>query len=190
MPISYPRNVTPGTKYVLFRISTGEVINNKTDYPRTDGGEIVGLDPDLVYLERISSVIPDFDSRYYILTKTETPNVDDGIWNIAYGTQKRGQTEIEISATNVEATNNALLVPSETQLKLIILGLGVLFRQLDAQTLTAKEVVIRDKVIEVATNFWQNDANLRNKITLIAAGNEVDLDDGYVAPPPPPDPGP
>ena len=178
--ITYPRNVTPGTKYVLFRISTGEVINNKTDYPRTDGGEIVGLDPDLVYLERISSVIPDFDSRYYILTKTETPNVDDGIWNIAYGTQKRGQPEIEIAATNAEATSNETLVPREAQLKLIILGLGVLFRQLDAQTLTPKEVVIKDKVVAVATNVWQNDANLKNKITAIAAGNEPDLDDGWV----------
>lgn len=176
MPITYPRPIGPDDRYVLFRISTGETINANAIYPEGGGDPVPGLDPDLVYLHKVETARPDYDPRYFIQTKTETPNIEDGIWNIVYGTTKRDLADIEVAAANVEANANQNLLPYERQLKTMILGLGVLFRQLDAQTLTAKETAVKDQVMSLAVKVWRNDDTLKALLAQITSGEEPDLD--------------
>ena len=92
MAITYPRPTD--AKYVLYKISTSEVLKRNISYPRTDGGEIVGLDPDLIYLEMQTNAVPDYDPRYFQRVVTETPILDDGIYEIVNTTQKRPVDEI------------------------------------------------------------------------------------------------
>lgn len=48
--------------YTLYKISTGESVKSRVPYPRTDGGEIVGLHPDYVYLLEIQEEKPVYDA--------------------------------------------------------------------------------------------------------------------------------
>lgn len=172
--ITYPRNLE--AKYVLFRISTGETIKDNATYPVADGGEVPGLDPDYIYLEKTVGAVPDYDPRIFVRTTTETPDVENGTWTVAYSTEKRLTGEIETAITNEEANANQSLLPYQRQLKTMILGLGVLFRQLESATLTNKEVAIKQQVMGLATKVWKNDAALKAKLAEIAAGTEPDPD--------------
>lgn len=174
MAITYPRNTE--SKYVLFKISTEEVLKRNASYPREDGGEISDLNPDLIYLEMVESPVPDYDPRYFIRTTTETPILDTGIWDITHGTQKRPVQEIEQVVENIEAEANQRVVPYEKQLKYLLLGVGLALHQIDGQSLTTKQSALRNLIISKAVKLWKNDDIASQLKTLIAGGQEPDLD--------------
>jgi hypothetical protein len=87
--------------------------------------------------------------------------------------------EVKINAANVEAVENQKHYEERERDKLMILGLGVLFRQVANQALTAKEIALKDKVITVATRVWKNDARLRAIVTDLDSGKTPDLDAGW-----------
>lgn len=175
--ITYPRNIE--SKYVLYRLSTSEVVKRNAQYPRLDGMELVGADPDYVYLEMVEGVRPDYDSRLFELVLTETPILDDGIWEMVWTTQKRPVDVIVQQVENVETNANEQLLPYNQQMKILLLGIGVALRQIEAQTLTAKERAIRDKVIQLAVKVWKNDDTRQQLIDLVTQGQEPDLDAGW-----------
>lgn len=176
--ITYPRNTD--AKYVIYNTATQQIIKRNADYPRADGAEISGLDPDLVYLEQKDTLIlPDYDPRYFVKVTTETPKVDDGDWEIKETTQKRDIEQIQASIENAEAEANERLLPFNKQMKALVLGQAVLFRMLDSQNLNSKEQAIRDECIALGVKVWKNDANLRKKINDIAKDNEPDIDEGW-----------
>ena len=83
---------------------------------------------------------------------------------------------IETAIENEEQNANQSLLPYQRQLKTMLLGLGVLFRQLESATLTPKETAVRDEVMSLAMKVWKNDASRRAKLAEIAAGTEPDPD--------------
>ena len=176
-----------GTPAVLIRKSTGEIIKH-ADYPRLDMQPVEGLDPDLEWLIKyIPYVQPDYDSRIYVLNQTEEvtaiPHSDYSHLNkykITFSTVKRVNTDIETAVVNAENEANSHVVKYTDQLKIMVLGLGVLFRNVAGMTLTAKEIAIKDKVLALAVKVWKNDTAMRNKIAEIVAGTEPNIDEGWV----------
>jgi len=171
---------------VLIRKSTGEIIKHAL-YPREDMQPIVGLDPDLEWLVKFEPyAAPDYDSRIFVLNRIEsittTPHPDYAWLNqyqITYSTTKRVIEEITINIENAEVEANTTMLPYTKQLKYTILALGVLFRNLDGMTLTAKEQLVKDKMLALATRVWKNDAELQAKINEAIAGTEPNIDSGW-----------
>ena len=72
--ITYPVDVE-NTLWAAWRISTAEIIKHAKPWPRHDGGEIVGLDPDLVPLLEVQGARPAYDAATERLTRS-APIVD------------------------------------------------------------------------------------------------------------------
>jgi polyhydroxyalkanoate synthesis regulator phasin len=175
-----------GTPAVLIRKSTGEIIKH-ADYPREDMQPISGLDPDLEWLIKYKPfVAPDYDSRIFVLNQTEEmtaiPHPDYPLLNqyrITFSTTKRVVDEIKVSIENAEREANENIFPYAKQLKILTLGLGVLFRRVEGMTLTTKETAVKDKILKLAVNVWKNDQALQNKIKELTAGLEPNIDEGW-----------
>jgi len=67
--ITYPVDVD-GTRWSLVRISTNEIERHNKPWPRADGQQIVGLDPDLVPLLEVQEAQPVFDPAIERLGRT------------------------------------------------------------------------------------------------------------------------
>lgn len=53
----YPVDTTK--KFALYNRATKEIVSKNIDWPRPDGGEVVGLDENLVYLEYVETPRPE-----------------------------------------------------------------------------------------------------------------------------------
>lgn len=172
-----------GTPSVLIRKSTGEIIKH-ADYPRIDMEPISGLDPDLEWLVKYQPYeAPDYDSRIYILRTTESittePHPDYPHLNqyqITFSTVKRDAPEIITAIENAENDANSQVFPYIRQLKVLALGIGVLFRRVEGMTLTAKETAIKNKCMTIAMNVWKNHDAAKAKIDQVNAGLEPEID--------------
>lgn len=100
--ITYPVDVT-NTQWAVFQISTAQVIARRQQWPRSDGGEIQGLDPDYVYLLHVDDAEPNYDSRLYQLVGTETIDVPSNELRLSWATQERPLEEQLQAVENREA---------------------------------------------------------------------------------------
>ena len=175
--ITYP--VSTDSRWAVLQLSTGEIISRNKAWPVANGMEIPGLDPDYVYLLQLTDAQPDYDPRIFTLDKVETIDASANEIRVSWNTVARPVEEVKINAANVEAVENQRHYEERERDKLMILGLGVLFRQVANQALTAKEIALKDKVITVATRVWKNDARLRAIVTDLDSGKTPDLDAGW-----------
>jgi hypothetical protein len=175
--ITYP--VTTESRWAVLQLSTGELVSRNKPWPVADGSAIPGLDPDYVYLRQLEAAQPDYDPRIFTLEKVETIDAPANEIRVSWNTIARPVEEVKINAANVEAVENQRHYEERERDKLMILGLGILFRQIANQALTAKEIALKDRVIAMATKLWKNDARLRTIITALDAGQTPDLDAGW-----------
>jgi hypothetical protein len=173
---------------VLIRKSTGELLK-RAPYPRADLAPVDGLDPDLEWcIVREPYPAPDYDPRYYSLVTTEQRGaVADATfphlhpWLITHATQKRAELEIATHVDNKERAELDRHLKEVEQLKILALGVGVLFRRVQGLTLTAKEQAIADRCTALAVKLWQNHARAQEIKTQITAGQEPDLEAGWAS---------
>jgi len=107
--MNYP--VDTSKKYTIYNTATSEVVREKINYPRADGEQIVGGDPDLVFLQVVS---------------TDRPTPSDGKIVI------RGDWAIDLIAGTYTETwveeDKPIVVPSQVtprQLKLAMIQDGI-----------------------------------------------------------------
>ena len=72
--ITYPVDVA-NTRWAMWSISGAEIINHNRPWPRADGGEIEGMDADLVPLLEVDVAAPVYDSATHRIERG-TPVVD------------------------------------------------------------------------------------------------------------------
>lgn len=154
MPITHPRQVfengedgvspgddsTPKVPYVVFQISTQEVLNSNATYPRSDGMEVQGGDPDLVYLlKRTPFPVPDYDSRMRSLVVDQTADADNGFWDVTYTTQKRPKPDRVLAVENEEQDQFYQHLPIERIAIETALMAGLIYHfAVDGQTIPPK----------------------------------------------------
>lgn len=178
--ITYP--VPPDTLWAVYQISTQQIIARNRAWPVEGGGEIPGLDADFVYLKQIPATEPDYDPRLFLLTEDETVDVENNELRQTYSTVSRSVVEAKINAENTEAVENQRHYSERERDKLLILGLGVLFRQVANQTLTTREQALKTRITSIAAKLWANDQRLRDIFTAIEGGQNPDLDAGWQPP--------
>ena len=67
MAITYP--VSTDSKWSVYQLSTQQVIASRQPWAVADGGEIVGLDADYIYLLEVTEAKPTYDSATHKLVK-------------------------------------------------------------------------------------------------------------------------
>lgn len=101
--INYPVDVE-NTRWAAYRVSTQEVVRRNMRWPRADGGEIVGLDPDLVPLLEVREDQPAYDPATERLeAATPVVDVDANTHTQGWSVVARSQQEIDDEAEREQA---------------------------------------------------------------------------------------
>jgi len=104
--INYP--VDPQSRWAIWSISEAKILKHNKPYPRADGGEIVGLDPDIVPLLEVNEPAPvdgvDYDSATHYIARTE-PVVDVNANTHTHGWEilPRSQEDLDAEAEREQA---------------------------------------------------------------------------------------
>lgn len=99
MAITYPVDVE-NTKWAFYRLSTDTILKHNVSWPRADGEEILGLDPDIIPLMEIVEAIPAYDpSTHKIQEAPPTIDVNANThthgWTVVPYTQEELDNEAE-----------------------------------------------------------------------------------------------
>lgn len=175
--ITYP--VSNLSRWAVLQVSSGEIIARNKVWPVADGSAIPGLDPDFVYLLQLTDAQPDYDPRIVTLEKQEEIDAAANELRTTWLAVPRPVEEVKINIANVEAVENSRHYSNFERDKIMLLGLGVLFRLQANQNLTAKEVNLKTRIIDIATRVWKNDAALKAKLDALDAGQPIDPDAGW-----------
>ena len=98
--ITYPVDVA-NTRWAVVRISTGEILKHNQKWPREDGAEIVGLDPDVALLLEVETAKPAYDPATERLEAaapvTDIPNnTHTHSWNVVARPQADIDADVEL----------------------------------------------------------------------------------------------
>lgn len=96
MAITYP--VDSDSRWATWSIAGAEILKHNKPWPRTDGGEIVDLDPDIVPLLEVDEAQPAYDPELEYLSRT------DGVEDIPNNTHTHGWEILPISQENLDWT--------------------------------------------------------------------------------------
>jgi hypothetical protein len=174
--ITYPVDVE-NTRWAVLKLSTGEIISRNQTWPRADGGEISGLDPDYVYLLHVEDTRPDYDSRIYSLVGTETVDADANEIRKTWETVKRPDEEIKVAIENVENDKFSNLAKIESHLKLTTMLLGGLMNyELNLQNIPPRFMPLYDDYVALAIKLYKNSDVRETLAAQVDAGEEPDID--------------
>jgi len=177
--ITYPVDVA-NTKWSVIQLSTGEIVGRNKTWPRPDGGEIQGADPDFAYLLQGQTAQPDYDSRLYTLQGTETVDVDANQINKTWATTKRPTQDQIQAAENVESERLQDHLSIEREIVETRLMLGALLSfAVDNQALPPKARAMATDYKAKAVKLWKNRDRLDEIRADIEADIEPDLDAGW-----------
>lgn len=174
-------------QYALRRISDGAVLKRNAQYPTIeDGSSIVGLDPDLQYLEMWTDVRPQEDARIWLVTPVETVETieEEGapeaeVFRTSWSVTKRPPDDIRNAAKNAESLRNKAQLPDSENIKLLLFSVGMLMKRLDNQTLTQREQTIATKIANRVAAIRKNDTRLAQILAAIDQDETPDLDAGW-----------
>lgn len=178
MAITYP--VSPESRWAVLELSTGQIISRNKVWPRADGGPIVGLDPDFVYLLHVNDSQPDYDSRLYSLTGTETPDAEANELRLGWATEKRPTDEQIAAAENVEAQKNFTMFRLEREaIETRLMVTALIQHAVDGQLLPQKVRNMASAYVEKGVRIHKNRDRLKAIVASINANEEPDLDAGW-----------
>lgn len=177
--ITYPVDVL-NTRWAVLQLSTGEIVARNKVWPVANGGEIEGLDPDFVYLLHITATKPDYDSRMYTLSGTETVDAEANEIRVAWQTVKRPTEELIAAALNEEGLRLADLTDLQREAVLNRLMIGALLSAaIDNNAPPPKVVALARDYIAKTVKIWQNRDRVDEIIAQIGQDIEPDLDAGW-----------
>jgi len=181
MSITYPVDVV-GTEWAVYQQSTGQIISRRKRWPTADGGEIVGLDPDYVYLLHVDDAEPDYDSRLFQLIGAETVDVPNNQLRLTWSTPARALEEQIQAAENREAEQLEKVIGElarEAITTRLVVG-AIIAYALNNQTFPVKVQTMMDNYETKALKVWQNRDVLQTKIDALTAGQTPDLDADWI----------
>jgi hypothetical protein len=152
-------------RFVIWRLSTSQYTNMNATWPRIDGGQIVGANPDFEYYKKVDSAQPDVDHRYTVtsefgrtaITPTPAVGLPQGTYSAQYSLVKRELPEL-LAQIETEYQRQVRLQFPETENPSTIVNVGgILIKQQSGAVLTETEtttlaafVAVRDKIVLLA----------------------------------------
>jgi len=172
--ITYP--VNPTSRWSVLQVSTGQIVARNKPWPTTDGMAIPGLDPDFIYLEQITDTRPDYDSRLFSLQAVEVVDPAEQEIRTTWQLVDRDVNDVLVNLANIEIAELEKQVPENQFRKMVLLGLGTLFRQVANQELTNRELKVKRQILEKAKAAWNNDKRHADLKTAVIEGQKPDFD--------------
>jgi hypothetical protein len=152
-------------KFVIWRESTQQYTNMNATWPRPDGGQIVGANPDFRYYKKVATVRPDVDHRFTItetagrveITPTPADGLPRGTYETIYDVEKLPLEDLLAQIETEYQRQVRLQFPETENPSTIIQVGGILIKQQSGAVLTTEEqatltafVAVRDKIAQLA----------------------------------------
>ena len=177
MAISYP--VDPDSRWAVLQLSTGEIISRNQPWPRADGMEIVGQNPDFVMLLQLTDTKPDYDSRLYSLEGTEVVDAAENELRTTWQAVARPTEERVVAAENVEVDQLSRHVNLARELIETRLMVAAILEYSDGMTMPPQVEQMASAYKEKGVKLWRNRARLKAIITALENNEDPDLDAGW-----------
>ena len=101
--ITYPVDVQ-NTRWAVWSISQAAILKHNKPWPRADGGEIVGLNPDIVPLLEVEETQPAYDPATERLERADpVVDVDANTHTHGWNVVARSQEDIDAEAEREQA---------------------------------------------------------------------------------------
>ena len=174
-------------RFVIWRVSTSQFTNMNATWPRTDGGELVGANPDFQYFKKATGSPPDADHRFTMTTQYgKVPTVPVPEAGLPQGTYEAQYTLTKLSTADLKAQVDTEFqkqvrtqFPAVEDPSRLLLAAGALARKQDGATLTADQEAIIDAVKVNEDSIKQIEARRQALYAAIDADEDYDITDGW-----------
>lgn len=187
-------NVTTGIdsevdRFVIWRVSTSQFTNMNAVWPRTDGGQIVGANPDFQYFKKVPGTPPDIDHRYTLTTEFGkvpiTPTPADGLpvgtYEAVYTLVKLPVEDLKIQVENEFQHQLTLQFPQTNNPAVLIEAADALARKDSAAVLTEDQQAKIDAILGVGDVLSQLRARQAALNAAIDADEDYDITIGWLS---------
>jgi len=181
MAITYPVDVE-NTRWALYQVSTGTIIKRNAVWPRADGGEIQGMDPDFVYLLQTASTPPDYDARLFHLDSTEVVDAENNTLGRDYTVVPNAPENVQAEVINEESVRFGRIAKIEQALTdVYIMTMATAAVVKDNEAFHPKAAEMYPAMLSRAIKLFKNRARREELEAAIAAGTvqAADLDAGW-----------
>lgn len=174
-------------RFVIWRVSTNQFTNMNATWPRTDGGELVGANPDFQYFKKTAGSPPDVDHRFTMTTEygkvaiTPAPaaGLPQGTYEAQYTLTKLLVADLKAQVDTEFQKQVRTQFPAVEDPSRLLLAAGALARKQDGATLTADQEEIIDAVKVNEDSIKQIEARRQALYAAIDADEDYDITDGW-----------
>ncbi len=174
-------------RFVIWRVSTSQFTNMNATWPRTDGGELVGANPDFQYFKKVAGTPPDVDHRFTMTTEygkvaiTPAPaaGLPQGTYEAQYTLTKLSTADLKAQVDTEFQKQVRTQFPAVEDPSRLLLAAGALARKQDGATLTADQEAIIDAVKVNEDSIKQIEARRQALYAAIDADEDYDITDGW-----------
>jgi len=175
-------------RFVIWRVSTSQFTNMNATWPRTDGGAIVGGNPDFQYLKKVASTPPDYDHRFTLETEyvkvltTPTPaeGLPVGTYEAVYNLVKLPVEDLKRQVLDEFNKQFAMRFPQANSTAELAEVADALARRDAGLSLTESQQAILDAMLGVGDFLSQLRARQTELNAAIDADEDYDITAGWV----------
>jgi hypothetical protein len=188
MPANSETGIDPVVdRFVIWRMSTSQYTNMNATWPRSDGGPLVGANPDFQYFKKVNPEPPDVDHRFTLTTTfNRVPKVPAAPEGHPVGTyvaqfelsklplddllaQIETQFQVELQKQFPQTSNPSVLLEAA----------DAVARKLAGATLTGSQQAILESIVGVGDAVTQLRARQRELIDAATANDDYDITTGW-----------
>lgn len=174
-------------RFVIWRVSTSQFTNMNATWPRTDGGELVGANPDFQYFKKVAGTPPDVDHRFTMtieygkvaITPAPAAGLPQGTYEAQYTLTKLSVADLKAQVDTEFQKQVREQFPAVEDPSRLLLAAGALARKQDGATLTADQEAIIDAVKVNEDSIKQIEARRQALYAAIDADQDYDITDGW-----------
>ena len=167
-------------RFVIWRPSTSQYTNMNATWPRTDGGQIVGANPDFEYYKKVESSQPDVDHRYRVtseygktaITPTPAVGLPQGTYSAQHSVTKRDIAELKAQVETEFERQFSLSVSLPSISSQLTATMDAVVRKQNGATLTPKQQAKRDAAVAIGDKV----AKLEARRDALLAAIDADQD--------------
>lgn len=176
-------------RFVIWRVSTSQFTNMNAVWPRTDGEQIVGANPDFQYFKKAAGTPPDYDHRYTLTTEFGkvpiTPTPADGLpfgtYEAVYTLVKLPVEDLKIQVENEFQHQLTLQFPQTNNPAVLIEAADALARKDSGAVLTDDQQAKIDAILGVGDVLSQLRSRQAALNAAIDADEDYDITTGWVS---------
>jgi len=170
-------------RFVIWRPSTSQYTNMNATWPRTDGGQIVGANPDFEYYKKVDEAQPDVDHRFTItsefgktaITPTPAVGLPQGTYSAQYSLVKRDLPELLAQIESEYDRQVRLQLPQTNNNAAVALVGGLVIRKQSGATLTTEETALLTQYVDVANKVAVLRTRYQELIDAATADEDYDI---------------